>query len=198
VISPPSIAGQRQLWLQLKRSSGILRRYFVVNGFDGALTMLGLLTGFYLSGTQDLNVVIGACLGATIALGVSGLSSAYLSESAERQRSLLELQQAMLADLSDSAPASSARLMPLFVALVNGAAPVVLALIIILPLWLHRAAIPLPIAPLPAAIATAFLCIFFLGVFLSRVGGTWWLLGGIKSLLIAVITVAIILLLEWG
>ncbi len=194
----PSHAGHRQLWLQLKESSGIMRRYFVVNGFDGALTMLGLLTGFYLSGIQDLKVVIGACLGATIALGISGLSSAYLSESAERQRSLLELQQAMLADLSDSAPASRARLMPLFVALVNGAAPVVLALIIILPLWLHRAAVTLPMAPLPTAIATAFLCIFFLGAFLGRVAGTSWLLSGIKSLLIALVTVGVIHLFERG
>lgn len=193
-----SNAGRRQLWLQLKRSSGIMRRYFVVNGFDGALTMLGMLTGFYLSGTKDLNVVIGACLGATIALGISGLSSAYLSESAERQRSLIELQQAMLVDLSDSAAASAARLIPLFIALVNGAAPVVLALIIILPLWLHYAAVPLPMAPLPSAIAVAFLCIFFLGVFLGRIGGGWWLLSGLKSLLVAVVTVALILLFEWG
>lgn len=194
----PSHAGHRQLWLQLKESSGIMRRYFVVNGFDGALTMLGLLTGFYLSGIQDLKVVIGACLGATIALGISGLSSAYLSESAERQRSLLELQQAMLADLSDSAPASRARLMPLFVALVNGAAPVVLALIIILPLWLHRAAVTLPMAPLPTAITLAFLCIFLLGVFLGRVAGTSWLLSGLKSLLIALVTVGVIHLFERG
>lgn len=194
----PSNAEKRHLWLQLKRSSGIMRRYFVVNGFDGALTMLGLLTGFYLSGTADLTVVIGACLGATIALGVSGLSSAYLSESAERQRSLLELQQAMLTDLSDSTAASGARLMPLFIALVNGAAPVVLALIIILPLWLHRAAVPLPLAPLPMAIVTAFLCLFLLGVFLGRVSGSYWLFSGFKSLVIAAITVAIILFVEWN
>jgi predicted membrane protein (TIGR00267 family) len=189
-------SGLRHLWIQLIHSSGIIRRYFVVNGFDGALAMLGLLTGFYLSGTNELDVIIGACLGATIALGVSGLTSAYLSESAERQRSLSELEEAMVTDLSDSAHASAARLMPLVIALINGAAPVVLALIIIIPLWLSRGGVVLPLAPLPAAILTAFLCIFGLGVFLGRVGGTPWLWSGIKSLLIAVATVLIILLVE--
>lgn len=186
----------RHLWAQLHQSGGIIRRYFVVNGFDGALAMLGLVTGFYLSGTTELDVIIGACLGATIALGVSGVTSAYLSESAERQRSLSELEEAMVSDLSQSAPASAARLMPLVIALVNGAAPVVLALFIISPLWLYRAGVVLPLSPLPLAIVTAFVCIFGLGVFLGRVAGTSWLWSGIKSLLIALVTVLIILFVD--
>lgn len=187
---------QRHLWLQLQHSRGIIRRYFVVNGFDGALTMLGLLTGFYLSDLTQLTVVIAACLGATIALGVSGLSSAYLSETAERRRALVELEAAMLADLSASAAASASRLMPLLIALVNGAAPVLLSLIILIPLWLGELAVPMPLPPLPMAILTALCCLFGLGVFLGRVGGTPWFWSGIKSLLIAGATVLIILLVN--
>ena len=189
-------SGPRHLWLQLLHSRAIIRRYFVVNGFDGALTMLGLVTGFYLSGSSELNVIIAACLGATIALGISGVSSAYLSETAERQRSLAELEEAMVTDLSHTAPASASRVVALVVALVNGAAPVALALIILTPLWLARAGVVLPLPPLPMAILTAFLCIFALGVFLGRVGGTPWFWSGLKSLLIAVVTVLLILLFE--
>lgn len=187
---------ERHLWLQLVHSRGIIRRYFVVNGFDGAFTMLGLVTGFYLSGSTELSVVIGACLGAAIALGVSGLTSAYLSEVAERRRSFTELEEAMVTDLSDSTHASTARVIPLLIALVNGSSPLFFALIIISPLWLAHAGFDLPLAPLPAAIATAFLCIFGLGLFLGAVGGTSWLWSGFKSLLIAGVTVLIILLLE--
>ena len=154
------------------------------------------MTGFYLSGTNELHVVIGACLGATIALGVSGLTSAYLSESAERQRWLSELEAAMVADLSASAPATTARWMPLMIALVNGAAPVVLALIIVAPLWLASRGVPLPLAPLPMAVLTAFVSLFGLGAFLGRVGGTSWLWSGVKSLLIAATTVLVIVLVE--
>jgi predicted membrane protein (TIGR00267 family) len=184
-----------QLGLHLSRSWGIMRRYFVVNGFDGALTMLGLLTGFHLSGNIALDVVIGACLGAAVALGVSGLSSAYLSESAERRRALTELESAMVADLSDSAHGVAAHLLPLLVAIVNGMAPLLMSLIIITPLWLARNGVLLPLAPLQSAIAVAFLCIFGLGIFLGRVGRTSWLWSGLKTLLVALITVLIILVL---
>ena len=40
-------ASKLALIVQLTRATGIARRYFVVNGFDGALTMLGMLVGFY-------------------------------------------------------------------------------------------------------------------------------------------------------
>lgn len=180
----------------LSRARSIVRRYFVVNGFDGALTMLGLVTGFHLvGGDVALDVVIGACLGATVALGISGLTSAYLSESAERQRALSDLESAMISDLSDSTHARAAIVLPLLIAIVNGAAPVLMSLIIITPLWLARAGVALPLAPLPTAITAAFVCIFGLGVFLGQVGGTSWLWSGIKTLLIGLIAVLIILIL---
>jgi predicted membrane protein (TIGR00267 family) len=187
---------QFRLALEVSRSRGILRRYFVVNGFDGALTMLGLVTGFQLSGEVELGVVVRACLGAAIALGVSGVSSAYLSESAERRRWLAELEEAMVLDLSRSAHGVAARAVPVLIALVNGLAPVLLAAVIVLPLGLAAAGLPLPVPPLVAAMATAFLCIFGLGVFLGRVGGTSWLGSGIKTLAIAAVTVLLILLFE--
>ena len=185
-----------KLGLHLSHSRGIVRRYFVVNGFDGALAMLGLLTVFYLSPAVDLEVVIGACLGTTVALGMSGVTIAYLSESAERRRSLSQLEQAMLTDLANSEHATEARLVTWVIAAVNGAAPVAMALLIMVPLWLALLGVPLPLPALPSAIVTAFLCIFGLGVFLGGVGGTHWLVSGVKSLLIALVTVLIILLVK--
>ena len=185
-----------ELWLHLTKSHDIIRRYFVVNGFDGALTMLGLITGFYLSGQAALNVVISACLGAAIALGISGLTSAYLSESAERRKALADLEQAMLHDLSESAHAYAARGIPLLIALVNGAAPLLMSLLIITPLALAKSGINLAMDPLLAAIACAFICIFGLGAFLGNIGGTSWLLSGLKTAAIALITVALIMLIE--
>ncbi|MGB5453870.1 MAG: hypothetical protein WBN02_00990 [Sedimenticolaceae bacterium] len=181
--------------LYLSLSRGIIRRYFVVNGFDGALTMLGLLTGFHMGGKVGLDVVIGACLGAAVALAISGLTSAYLSESAERRRSLSELEAAMVTDLSGTAHSNAVWVLPPLIALVNGIAPLLMSLIIITPLWLAHAGMALPLAPLPTSIATALLCIFGLGVFLGRVGGTSWLWSGIKTLLVALATILIILLL---
>ena len=60
--------------------------------------MLGLLVGFYVSDDVRLPVVMNACLGVAIALGMSGVSSAYISEAAEKQRELRELEKAMVTD----------------------------------------------------------------------------------------------------
>lgn len=185
-----------RLWLKLTRSHGIARRYFVVNGFDGALTMLGLIMGFRVSDASDLGLVLNACLGAAIALGVSGVSSAYVSEAAERRKALSELEDAMARDLGGSAHGRAAHWVPLLIALVNGAAPLVISLFILSPLLLARAGMVLPWSPLLLALGCAFFSIFLLGVFLGRVSGKHWLRSGLQTLLIALITVGLVLLLE--
>jgi len=189
---------QIRFLLRITRTHGIVRRYFVVNGFDGALTMLGLIMGFVLSSSANLSVIINACLGAAIALGVSGASSAYVSEQAELRRALGELEDAMIADLHDSAHGEATRWVPLLIALVNGTAPLIISLLIISPLWLSKAGISLFISPLYTAIIIAFLLIFLLGVFLGRVSGISWLRSGFQTLLIALATVLLIYLFAGG
>lgn len=185
---------QRQLLLT--QSLDILRRYFVVNGFDGALTMLGLAVGFLVADTHDTGIMINACLGAAIALGVSGVSSAYLSESAERRRNLTQLEHAMIRDLSDSAQGQAARIVPWLIALVNGLAPLLISLLIITPLCLDQAGVPLPLRPLYLAIMVALTLIFLLGLFLGRVAGSSLLRSGIQTTLVAIATITLIYLIS--
>lgn len=190
-----AILKQLEVMLKITRSHGIARRYFVVNGFDGALTMLGLITGFYISGGAELALVINACLGASIALGMSGLSSAYISEAAEKRKELRELEQAMLTDLNDSAYGQAAHLLPLVIAAINGLAPLVISLLILTPLWAADYSPELPIAPLESALAVAFVLIFLLGVFLGRISGMFWLWAGARALLVALATGALVFVL---
>jgi predicted membrane protein (TIGR00267 family) len=186
---------QLPFYLRITRSGTIARRYFVVNGFDGALAMLGIIMGFYASGSATLEVIISACLGATIALGMSGLSSAYISESAERKQELEALEDAMVSDLQQSAHGRAARLVPLWIGLVNGLAPLLISLIIMLPLWLARGTSHSPQSALTACIAITLLIIFLLGVFLGRISATFWLWAGLRTLLVALVTGGVILLL---
>lgn len=186
---------QARFLLRITRTHDIVRRYFVVNGFDGALTMLGLIIGFLISSSASLTVMINACLGAAIALGMSGMSSAYISEAAERKHALDKLEQAMVTDLQESAHGEAARRVPLLIALVNGAAPLFISLLIILPLWLADAGVALPTSPLYLAIVIALFLIFLLGVFLGRIAGISWLRSGIQTLLVALVTAALIYLL---
>jgi predicted membrane protein (TIGR00267 family) len=189
---------QLTLLLDITRSHEIARRYFVVNGFDGALTMLGIIIGFYHTDNTPLTVVISACLGAAIALGMSGISSAYISEAAERQKSLKELEDAMVTDLEDTAHGLAARLIPIAIAIVNGFAPFLISLLIMLPLWFAHLTGDWALQPLEQSIAVALGMIFLLGVFLGRVSGHYWFIAGLRTLFIALITAAIIILLTPG
>jgi predicted membrane protein (TIGR00267 family) len=185
-----------RLLLLIRRSSAIARRYLVTNGFDGTLTMLGLIMGFRTVGQVPVQVALTACTGAAVALAVSGISSAYVSERAERQRELAMLQQAMLDGLDDSAHAHTARWAPVVIAIVNGLAPFLLAQIVMLPLWLAGFGATLPLSPYDLSIAIAFLLIMLLGVFSGRISGVFWLWAGLRTLLIGVVTAAIIYLLS--
>ena len=186
--------GQIKFFLDITRTHDIVRRYFIVNGFDGALTMLGLIIGFIVSESDDLPVIFNVCLGAAIALGMSGLSSAYISESAERKRALGKLEQAMISDLGDSAHGEASRWVPLLIGLVNGLAPLVISFLILMPIVLTISGVTLPLSPLYAAIIIALFLIFLLGVFLGRIADISWLRSGIQTLLVAVVTAALIYL----
>ena len=184
--------------LKITGSQVIARRYFIVNGFDGALTMLGLLVGFYVSEDVRIPIVINACLGVAIALGMSGVSSAYISEAAEKQHELRELEKAMVTDLGKSAHGQAARLVPMFIALVNGMAPLAISLIILLPLWLAPSVEAFTRLPLESAFVMALIIIFSLGVYLGQVSHTFWLWSGLRTLLIAAATTALIFTLSPG
>lgn len=189
-----NLLDKAEFLLRITRTHDIVRRYFVVNGFDGALTMLGLIIGFLISGTTDLSVIINVCLGAAIALGMSGASSAYVSETAERERALGKLEKSMIKDLHASAHGEAARGVPLLIALVNGLAPLSISLLILVPLFVENAGAVLPVPPLYMAVLIALLLTFLLGVFLGRVAGVSWLRSGIQTLLVAIATAILIYL----
>lgn len=189
------IAGKPKFFLlHIKRAKAIARRYFVTNGFDGVLTMLGMMTGFQMSGMIDLQVAISACIGVSVALFVSGLCSAYLSEKAEREKELHEMEQALVSDLEGSYYGEASRFLPIFVALVNGLSPLLFSLLILMPILIAEHGYYLPLPPFISSIVVALICIFLLGVFIGRISKQFWLWSGIRTLIIALFTVAVIVI----
>ncbi len=183
-------------FLHLRRAEGIARRYFITNGFDGALTMLGLMVGFQASQNANLKVALSACIGAAVALFMSGISSAYLSETAERKKELRELEQALITDLSESDYGRASRFVPVFIALTNGFSPLLFSLVIVSPLWLTYKGYINPDSPFIVSILVAFFSLFLLGVILGKLSKEFWLWSGLRILLIAGVTTAIIFWLE--
>ncbi|NHJ24415.1 MAG: hypothetical protein EAX89_07570 [Candidatus Lokiarchaeota archaeon] len=79
----------------------IARRYFINNFYDGMLTVLGILLGFFvilLKGSInsiESNLVILTSLGSSISMFISGLTGSYLSERAEQKKLKIALDKAM-------------------------------------------------------------------------------------------------------
>ena len=72
----------------------IIRRYIVINSFDGALTILGIILAEFFAGVKDPRLVILPSVGAAIAMCVSGMWGAYAAESSEvakKERSLKDI-----------------------------------------------------------------------------------------------------------
>jgi len=80
----------------------IARRYFVNNFYDGMLTIIGILLGFFIlifnegQQTVDSHIVLLTGLATSISMFMSGLSGSYISEKAEQKRLKSELDKAMV------------------------------------------------------------------------------------------------------
>jgi VIT1/CCC1 family predicted Fe2+/Mn2+ transporter len=64
--------------------------------------------------------------------------------------------------------------------------------LILLPLWLAHLGVDLPWSALYLSVVVALVLIFLLGVFLGRIAGVSWWRSGLKTLLIALVTAALI------
>ncbi|MBD3352120.1 MAG: hypothetical protein GF364_11590 [Candidatus Lokiarchaeota archaeon] len=77
----------------------IARRYFVMNFFDGVLTVLGYIIGnfvLYLNGVEiNSRAILVPAIAVSVAIGISGISGGYLAEKAERQAEVNQLKRAM-------------------------------------------------------------------------------------------------------
>ena len=78
----------------------ISRRYLVSNGFDGALTSIGVAVGSFLTGVPTGLAVVKIGLGAAVGLATSGVWSVWEIERAEKRAELADVERAMLRDLS--------------------------------------------------------------------------------------------------
>ena len=169
-------------YLRVTGADSISRRYFVMNSFDGAMTMLGVIVGAWASGAVNPRVIIGIGLGASLAMGISGFSGAYMVERAERKRRLDRLKRAMLTDLGKTMHGKASHFASIWTALVDAVSPFMAAVISMLPFFLASAnLIPASAAAIISVILIMSM-IFSLGIFLGRISKENMLLSGVRTL----------------
>lgn len=172
----------------------IARRYFIMNAFDGCLTILGILVGAYFSSFFDARIIIGVGFGSSVAMGCSGLFGAYMAEAAERKKKVQELEQSLLTCLENSVIVKASRFSSIYVAIVDGLAPFVAAQVSLIPIYLSFYAIfPVKLA-MEMSMVLIIGILFTLGVFLGRISKDNLIVSGLKMVVAGLITFAIILI----
>ena len=182
-------------YFQVTGAHKIIRRYFAMNAFDGAMTSLGVVIGAYLSSIKDPRSVIGVIITSGIAMMVSGFSGTYMTESAERSHSLNELEDAMLINLDDTVYGRAGRFVSLFAALVDGSAPFLASIPSLIPFFLVPGLIDMGNA-FSASMGASILTLFVLGVYLGRISGGNILYSGMKMVVSGAAVALIALLLN--
>jgi predicted membrane protein (TIGR00267 family) len=180
-------------YLAVTGANKIIRRYFAMNAFDGAMTSLGVVMGSWLGNITDPRSTIGVIITSGVAMMVSGFSGTYMTESAERNHSLNELEDAMLVDLDDTIYGQAGKFVSVYAALVDGSAPFLASIPAVIPFLLVPSLLAIQAAYIISA-AACMISLFALGVYLATISGENLLVSGIK-MVISGIAVAIIALL---
>ena len=170
----------------------IARRYAVLNGFDGILTILGITVGAFTARVSSPAALISSGLGTAIGLLVSGVSGAYVTEKAERLGDFKELKKTMLSDMESSIQKKEVVSQSMFIAGVNGASPFLCAVASIIPYFLARAGV-IPMLNtaylLSIGISATLLAVF--GSFLGRISKESMIAYALKMVAVGGITVVL-------
>jgi len=174
----------------------IARRYFAINAFDGVLTILGVLMGNYVAQVRDPAIIVTTGLSTCMAIGVSGLWGSYITEATERRRDLRELQNSVLTDLSRTKIGRASRVAAVIIALVDGLAPVIAGLVVLLP-FLFATLLPSVMMSYYLGVGLALVVLFALGLFLGvSAQEKNWLWGGVKMIGAGLISILLSYLLS--
>lgn len=186
-------------YIRISRVGAISRRLFVINAFDGAMTLLGIVVGTYIaSGEPDPSFTISAGLGASLAMGLSGFAGAYVTEEAERIRQLDRLEQSMLKDLDQSMIGRASRFASLWVGIINGTSPALTAVVCLVPFFLYSLfpSLLTITSTIQLSIAITLLILFMLGVFLAKISNRNVFLHGMKLLCVGLVLTVILLVFK--
>ncbi|MDH5754507.1 MAG: VIT1/CCC1 transporter family protein [Candidatus Bathyarchaeota archaeon] len=184
-----------RVYLKVTKASGIARRYFVMNGFDGAMTVFGIVLGSWIAGVSKPEIIILAGLGACLAMGLSGFFGAYMAEKAERERRLKEMEEATNNNVNPI-QYEAARFVEIYVALIDGLSPALTGIISTVPFifaavgWMYMGNAYI------ASLALSLAMLFLLGIYLGKIARENGWLYGIAMLMVGAFTALIIFFIQ--
>ncbi len=177
------------MYADISDVGSISRRYFVMNAFDGALTMLGVVIGASMAPEAvDPLFIILAGLSGAFAMCISGISGAYMTESAEREREIKSLERAMLCKLDDSIHKEASKFATILTSLVDGFSPALAALIVISPFFMVNIGWMTMDMAFPISISLTMLVLLILGLYLAKISDQSLAKYGLRMLIVGLVT----------
>ena len=178
------------------KNEEIARRYFIMNSFDGALTILGIVIAVYVSGKHESGLIIISSLGAAVAMAISGIWGAYSIERAERLRVLKELERHLMADLEETEVEKKVNSTTILVALVDGLSPMLATLLIISPFIASQLGLIGAESAFYYSIAIVVIILFLLGALVGHVAKEDRVKSGAKMILAGIAVAVVVFLLD--
>ena len=191
---------KKKFWKTLKEYNKIAniaeigRRYFVMNSFDGILTILGILIGTYIASVKDPRIVISTGFATSIAMAVSGCWGTFLTEEAERKKKLKDLAKHTLRNLDGTKIARAERAASIIVSIIDGFAPFISAFTIIIPFF-FVGFFGIEMAYLISVII-AFVLLILLGGFLGHISKENIVKDALKMVVAGIVCIILIPLLR--
>jgi len=182
-------------YLHITQMNPIARRYFVKNGFDGSMTVLGIVIGSWIVEVNQPEIIVTAGLAACLAMGVSGLFGAFMTERAERKRHLKTLEAAMLTDLTDTIQSDASDFVSVYAAVIDGGSPMLTAVISLVPFILTLTGIVVIWDAYVISLILTLATLFSLGLYLGRIAKENILLYGIETVAAGLLIIAIVFIL---
>jgi predicted membrane protein (TIGR00267 family) len=190
------LLGKIKRYISISGIAPISRRYFIMNAFDGATTILGIVIGAYVAEITDEFWIVWPSLGATLAMSLSGFVGAYMTEEAERARQIKTLERSMLTDLKDSIVGRANRFASLWAAIIDGLSPALAAIVCLIPFFLSSINLLSTNIAIQISITIALAIMFLLGAFLGKISNRNVLLHGMKMLIVGLIIMSVLLMLK--
>ncbi|NVM01662.1 MAG: VIT1/CCC1 transporter family protein [Candidatus Helarchaeota archaeon] len=185
-------------YIKISQATPIMRRYFIMNGFDGSLTSLGIIIGAWIANGGILNystslifsnrlvrMVILTGIITAICLGISGLWGGFLTEEAERTSELRKLEFAMGKKdkaFKDTQYSKALHFASISIGIVNGISPTAFSILCYIPFFIDMIIIDPNYIAFLGSLILSFITLFILGMFLGKISQKNILYSGLKML----------------
>ncbi|MEM3701068.1 MAG: VIT1/CCC1 transporter family protein [Candidatus Bathyarchaeia archaeon] len=184
-----------RVYLHVTKASGLARRYFVMNGFDGAMAIFGIVLGSWMAGVAKPEVILLAGFGACLAMGISGFFGAFMAEKAERDRHLKEMEE-RTGNHVDPVHYEAARFVVFYVVLIDGLSPALTATISLTPFILAFMRMLSISSAYFASIPLSLVVLFLLGIYLGKIARENGWLYGVAMVSVGALTALIIFIIQ--